>query len=109
MTGGATGIGLATALRLAADGASVVVNYIGDRAPAEAVVAEIEKSGGATALAVEADVAVEGDVERLFEESASTPEEIAGAIAWLAGSDAEYVVGTTLFVDGGMTLYPRFV
>jgi glucose 1-dehydrogenase len=37
------------------------------------------------------------------------PEEIAGAIAWLAGPEAEYVVGTTLFVDGGMTLYPKFV
>ena len=37
------------------------------------------------------------------------PEEIAAAIAWLAGPDADYVVGTTLFIDGGMTLYPRFV
>ena len=38
-----------------------------------------------------------------------TPEEIAAAISWLAGSEGEYVVGTTLFVDGGMTLYPKFV
>ena len=38
-----------------------------------------------------------------------TPEEIAAAISWLAGPDAEYVVGTTLFVDGGMTLYPKFI
>jgi glucose 1-dehydrogenase len=37
------------------------------------------------------------------------PEEIAAAIAWLASPEAEYVTGTTLFVDGGMTLYPRFV
>jgi glucose 1-dehydrogenase len=37
------------------------------------------------------------------------PEEIAGAIAWLASPEADYVVGTTLFVDGGMTLYPKFV
>jgi glucose 1-dehydrogenase len=37
------------------------------------------------------------------------PEEIAAAIAWLAGPEAEYVDGATLFVDGGMTLYPRFV
>jgi glucose 1-dehydrogenase len=37
------------------------------------------------------------------------PEEIAAAIAWIAGPDAEYVVGSTLFVDGGMTLYPKFV
>jgi glucose 1-dehydrogenase len=32
--------------------------------------------------------------------------EVARAIAWLASDQAEYVVGTTLFVDGGMTLYP---
>ncbi len=226
----------------------MVVNYIGDRAPAEETVAEILQMSapGASALAIEADVAVEGDVERLFRESADaldgpvdllvnnagvetpypleempleewqrvlsvnltgpflctrelvrrlgdspaavvmvssvhetipwprfshycaskgglklfaqtiarelaprgvrvvlvapgailtpinreliedpdkrreqevqiplgrlgTPEELAAAIAWLAGPDAGYVVGSTLFVDGGMTLYPRFV
>ena len=38
-----------------------------------------------------------------------TPEEIAGAIAWLSGAEAEYVTGATLFVDGGMTLYPKLV
>jgi glucose 1-dehydrogenase len=37
------------------------------------------------------------------------PEEIAAAIAWVSGPEAEYVVGSTLFVDGGMTLYPKFV
>jgi glucose 1-dehydrogenase len=35
------------------------------------------------------------------------PEDIARAVAWLASDQADYVVGTTLFVDGGMTLYPR--
>jgi glucose 1-dehydrogenase len=38
-----------------------------------------------------------------------TPDEIAAAIAWVAGPEAEYVVGSTLFVDGGMTLYPKFI
>jgi glucose 1-dehydrogenase len=33
-------------------------------------------------------------------------DEVARAIAWLASDQAAYVVGTTLFVDGGMTLYP---
>lgn len=36
------------------------------------------------------------------------PEDIARAAVWLASDDADYVVGTTLFVDGGMTLYPCF-
>jgi glucose 1-dehydrogenase len=36
------------------------------------------------------------------------PDEVARAIAWIASQDAEYVTGTTLFVDGGMTLYPNF-
>jgi glucose 1-dehydrogenase len=36
------------------------------------------------------------------------PEDIARAIVWLASDDSDYVVGTTLFVDGGMTLYPGF-
>jgi glucose 1-dehydrogenase len=36
------------------------------------------------------------------------PEDIARAAAWLASDDSDYVVGTTLFVDGGMTLYPGF-
>lgn len=31
------------------------------------------------------------------------------AITWLAGPQAQYVTGSTLFVDGGMTLYPNFV
>jgi glucose 1-dehydrogenase len=36
------------------------------------------------------------------------PEDIARAAVWLASDDSDYVVGTTLFVDGGMTLYPAF-
>ncbi|HEX8076015.1 MAG TPA: SDR family oxidoreductase, partial [Thermoleophilaceae bacterium] len=36
------------------------------------------------------------------------PEEVAAAVAWLAGPEAEYVTGTTVFVDGGMTQYPGF-
>jgi glucose 1-dehydrogenase len=34
--------------------------------------------------------------------------DIARAVTWLASEQADYVVGTTLFVDGGMTLYPGF-
>ena len=36
------------------------------------------------------------------------PEDIARAAVWLASDASDYVNGTTLFVDGGMTLYPEF-
>jgi glucose 1-dehydrogenase len=36
------------------------------------------------------------------------PEDIGRAAVWLASDASDYVVGTTLFVDGGMTLYPGF-
>ena len=36
------------------------------------------------------------------------PEDVARATVWLASDDADYVMGTTLFVDGGMSLYPEF-
>jgi glucose 1-dehydrogenase len=36
------------------------------------------------------------------------PDDIARAAVWLASDQSDYVMGTTLFVDGGMTLYPAF-
>lgn len=36
------------------------------------------------------------------------PEDVAQAAVWLASDQADYVTGTTLFVDGGMSLYPAF-
>src|SRR2546427_3062474 len=36
------------------------------------------------------------------------PEDVAKAAVWLASDDADYVNGVTLFIDGGMTLYPEF-
>ena len=36
------------------------------------------------------------------------PEEVAAAAAWLASNESSYVTGITLFVDGGMSLYPSF-
>ena len=62
------GIGAAIAKHLAAEGASVVANYSSDRAGAEALVADIAKSGG-KAIAVKASVAVESEVVTLFEET----------------------------------------
>ena len=37
------------------------------------------------------------------------PQEIAAAIAWLASDEAGYITGTTVVIDGGMSLYPKFV
>ena len=36
------------------------------------------------------------------------PEDIARTVTWLASDDADYITGVSLFVDGGMTLYPGF-
>jgi glucose 1-dehydrogenase len=36
------------------------------------------------------------------------PEDIGAAAVWLCSDASDYVTGTTLFVDGGMTLYPGF-
>jgi glucose 1-dehydrogenase len=36
------------------------------------------------------------------------PEDIAQAAVWLASDESDYVTGATLYVDGGMTLYPGF-
>ncbi|MGV8880364.1 MAG: SDR family oxidoreductase [Sphingobacteriaceae bacterium] len=37
------------------------------------------------------------------------PEDIARVATWLASDDSDYITGTTIYVDGGMTLYPGFV
>ena len=66
VTGGGRGIGAATARLAAARGYAVCVNYKKNQAAAEAVVGAIKAAGG-TALAVGADVAVEKEVERLFD------------------------------------------
>lgn len=68
VTGASKGIGAAIAKELAAQGASVVVNYASDKAGAEKVVASIEKAGG-KAIAVGASVAKEEEVQKLFAET----------------------------------------
>jgi 3-oxoacyl-[acyl-carrier protein] reductase len=68
VTGASKGIGAAIAKHLAAAGASVVVNYATSQKGADAVVAEIGRAGG-KAIAVQANVAKEADIERLFSET----------------------------------------
>ncbi len=55
VTGGARGIGRAIALRLAQEGAAVVVNYLSNQAAADEVVGQIQAAGG-QAIAVQCDV-----------------------------------------------------
>jgi glucose 1-dehydrogenase len=81
VTGATTGIGQGTAFELAAHGAAVAINHRGRVDDGRAMVAAIEAAGG-RAVPVEMDVSSE---------------------------QAQHVVGATIFVDGGMTLYPKFV
>ena len=48
----------------------------------------------------------EKTLEKIPMKEIGKPEHIAAAAAWLVSEEAAYVTGTTLFVDGGMTLYP---
>jgi glucose 1-dehydrogenase len=65
VTGAASGIGAGVARALAAAGAAVVVNYVAGAEQAEAVVGEIRDAGG-IAMAVQADVSREDDVQAMF-------------------------------------------
>lgn len=71
VTGASGGIGRAVAIRLARDGFAVVVHYAGNAAKAADAVAEIKADGG-RAIAVQANVAIVADVERLFKDALDT-------------------------------------
>jgi len=68
VTGASKGIGAAIAKHMAAEGAAVVVNYASSKEGADRVVAEIESNGG-KAIAVQANVAKKGEIDRLFSET----------------------------------------
>lgn len=67
VTGSAKRIGRSIALRLAAEGAAIAVNYRGSKADAEAVVREIQ-AAGVKAVAIQADVSKRDEVVKLFAE-----------------------------------------
>ncbi len=74
VTGASRGIGRATALAMAAEGASVAVNYRSGRDEAAAVVKEIENLGG-TAVAIQADVSEPAEAGAMVER---TKQELGG-------------------------------
>jgi 3-oxoacyl-[acyl-carrier protein] reductase len=82
VTGAARGIGRAIALRLAKDGAAVVVNYSGSVQQAQETVGLIERSGG-RAVAVQ-------------------PQDIADVVALLASNDAGWITGQNIWANGGL-------
>ncbi|MDB6054235.1 MAG: Short-chain dehydrogenase/reductase [Verrucomicrobiales bacterium] len=71
VTGASKGIGAGIAKQLAAEGASVVVNYASSKAGADKVVKEITKLGG-KAIAVQADVSKKDDIKKLFAKAKKT-------------------------------------
>jgi len=71
VTGASGGIGRAVAKRLASDGFAIAVNYAGNPAKAQEVVAEIKGAGG-RALAIQGDIANADAVENLFKQTQDT-------------------------------------
>ncbi|NTU52740.1 MAG: SDR family oxidoreductase [Chlorobiaceae bacterium] len=67
ITGGASGIGAATARLAARKGYDIAINYRSREREAELLVEELKKTG-VRVIAVQADIACPGDIERMFEE-----------------------------------------
>ncbi|MGW7066859.1 SDR family oxidoreductase [Streptomyces sp. NPDC054855] len=90
VTGASRGIGQATAARLAAEGAMVIVHFGTDEGGAAATVQAIERAGG-SACAVRAELGVDGDVETLF----------AGVEASLAGRPLDILINNAAAAPAG--------
>src|SRR5947209_19371944 len=68
VTGASKGVGKGIALELARAGAAIIVNYNADQQGAQNTLAEIRSVGG-EAIAIQADVGVAGDVDRMFRQA----------------------------------------
>lgn len=107
VTGAGRGIGRVIALRLAADGATIVAHYAHSKAGAEQTVAEITAHGGA-AVAYQADIASRAEVKALFAEIDRSPGRLdivvnnsgvsaGGSLAELSDEDVATIFGINLF------------
>ena len=107
VTGAGRGIGREIALRLAADGATVVVNYANSQAGADAVVAEIEAAGG-KARAIRADITDRAQVKAMFAEIDRDPGRLdivvnnsgvscGGALANVTDEEIDFIFGVNVF------------
>src|SRR5258708_3623971 len=114
VTGASKGIGAGIARSLAAEGASVVVNYATSKAGADKVVASIKAAGG-KAVAVAGDVSraegakgfIGSDWEKNTAAQASLgrtgqPADIAAVAVFLAGPDSGWLTGEQLLASGGL-------
>ena len=106
VTGAGRGIGREIALRLARDGAALVVHYASSRAGADDTVAQIKTMGG-TAVAYQADIGKRSEVRALFEAIDRDPGRIdivvnsagvsaGGALADLDEEQLEWMLGINL-------------
>ncbi|HLJ11000.1 MAG TPA: SDR family oxidoreductase [Planctomycetaceae bacterium] len=95
VTGASLGIGRATAIELARQGANVAVNYRSHREHAEEVKAEIEKLGR-KALLLQADVADQKAVDQMVAETAGTFGSVDLFVSNAAYSDRQFMIGADM-------------
>ena len=104
VTGASKGIGAAIAKSLAAEGASVVVNYASSKAGADTVVAAITAAGG-KAVAVPGDVSKAVEAQSIIEAAIKNfgrPGDIASIAVFLASEDSAWLTGEQLLASGGL-------
>jgi NAD(P)-dependent dehydrogenase (short-subunit alcohol dehydrogenase family) len=93
VTGGASGIGRATALTFAREGAKLVIADMNEDGGQQTIHMITENGGDAI---FEEQIVAREPIGRL-----GTPEEIAEAVVWLCSDAASFVTGHTMTADGG--------
>ena len=106
ITGGASGMGAATARLFAAEGASVVVTDI-QVVLGESVVRSIVETGG-TAEFLRADMGRHAEIKAMVDFAVQRfgrlgqPDEVAYGCLFLASDESKFIIGAELSIDGGM-------